>query len=222
MAVILSIDPGSVEAEKLAHRRAQRAAYEARPDVRARRRAQMAANEARPETIAARAAQRRKPGYKAGRAAYAARPDQRAKKREFDSSPEAKAKRAEYRMRPEVRARQAKHEAERNSTIHGNLHSRMSRSVRWCLGTGKSGKRWPDLVGYTVEQLKQHLERQFLKGMTWENRGKWHIDHIVPVSHFTFDHSSDPAFRAAWALTNLRPLWAKENQQKSDKRTVLI
>ena len=67
-----------------------------------------------------------------------------------------------------------------------------------------------------------HLERQFLPGMTWGNRGEWHIDHIVPLASFTFTSPDDPEFRAAWALTNLRPLWAKDNIRKSAKRTHLI
>ena len=102
------------------------------------------------------------------------------------------------------------------------INRRMSAGVNGSLRDGKGGKSWQDLVPYTLEELMAHLERQFLPGMTWENRGKWHIDHVVPLASFNFTSPDDPEFRAAWALTNLRPLWAKDNIRKSAKRTHLI
>lgn len=88
----------------------------------------------------------------------------------------------------------------------------------------KGDVSWPEMVEYTAEELKNHLERQFLKGMKWENYGKygWHVDHIVPVSDFNFTSSEDPEFKACWALGNLRPLWSKENHSKHAKRTHLL
>ena len=62
-----------------------------------------------------------------------------------------------------------------------------------------------------------HLEKQFLSGMTWDNYGDWHIDHIIPKSSFKYASFEDPEFRECWSLSNLRPLWGKENIQKSDK-----
>ena len=90
------------------------------------------------------------------------------------------------------------------------------------LRDGKKGRSWEALVGYTVEDLMRHLERQFSKGMTWGNRGEWHIDHIVPLKSFTFISPDEPEFKAAWALTNLRPLWGKENIRKNAKRLHLL
>ena len=71
------------------------------------------------------------------------------------------------------------------------------------------------LVGCPIESLFQHLEKQFQEGMTWENRGKWHIDHIRPC--YTFDLSQPEQQRACFHYTNLRPLWAKDNLSR--KRT---
>lgn len=80
-----------------------------------------------------------------------------------------------------------------------------------------------DALGYTREQLITHIERQFLPGMTWKNYGrKWHLDHIVPLSAFDITSTDCPDFRVAWALTNLRPLWASDNIRKRDKRTHLL
>jgi 5-methylcytosine-specific restriction endonuclease McrA len=78
------------------------------------------------------------------------------------------------------------------------------------------------LLGYSLPELREHLERQFVRGMSWEKIGDWHIDHILPLSSFTATSADDPEVRRAWALTNLRPLWAKENMQKSDSRAFLI
>lgn len=89
-------------------------------------------------------------------------------------------------------------------------------------GSGKGGKGWQQLVGYTATDLKRHLERQFIKGMSWDNYGEWHVDHIIPVASFTFTTPDDPDFKACWALTNLRPLWSGDNIRKSDNRLHLI
>ena len=58
--------------------------------------------------------------------------------------------------------------------------------------------------------------------MGWHNMGEWHIDHIVPVSSFTITSADDADFKACWALTNLRPMWADENRSKGDKRLTLL
>jgi Uri superfamily endonuclease len=98
----------------------------------------------------------------------------------------------------------------------------MSAGVKDSLRDGKNGRSWEALVGYTVRELMQHLERQFVKTMSWSNRHKWHIDHIQPLASFTFTSAEDPEFQAAWALTNLRPLWKPANLSKSGKRTLLL
>jgi hypothetical protein len=89
-------------------------------------------------------------------------------------------------------------------------------------GSTKGGRSWESILGYTANDLRAHLERQFARGMSWDNYGDWHVDHIVPVVQFSFDSADDPEFRACWALTNLRPLWAKANLSKNRRRTHLI
>lgn len=112
--------------------------------------------------------------------------------------------------------------AEYASNPKARVSRNMSNNIRYCIGRKKNGARWESLVGYTLSDLTSHLERQFVRGMSWDNYGEWHIDHILPIAGFEFETASDPEFRAAWALSNLRPLWARENQSKSAKRTVLI
>lgn len=77
-----------------------------------------------------------------------------------------------------------------------------------------------DLLGYSVDDLVAHLERQFLPGMSWSNMHEWHIDHIVSLS--SLGVASEEDARRAWCLSNLRPLWASENLKKRDKRTHLL
>jgi len=67
-------------------------------------------------------------------------------------------------------------------------------------------------LGYTTLAFKDHIERQFAKGMTWENRAEWHVDHIIPLASFDLSRSSERS--AANALSNLRPIWAEENMTK--------
>ena len=79
----------------------------------------------------------------------------------------------------------------------------------------KKAAKTEDLLGCTVAEARAHLEAQFLPGMTWDNHGEWHIDHIRPCASFDF---SDPAQqRECSHYTNLQPLWAKDNLSKSDK-----
>lgn len=70
------------------------------------------------------------------------------------------------------------------------------------------------LVGCSLFRLKQHIESQFKEGMSWENHGLygWHIDHIVPCSHFDFTKKEDQY--KCFNYKNLQPLWAEENLSK--------
>jgi len=99
------------------------------------------------------------------------------------------------------------------------LQSSMSGGIGRSLKDGKSGRHWEHLVGYSIEDLKNHLESQFTKGMNWGNYGKhgWHIDHIRPVSDFNFVSPDDPDFKVCWSLWNLQPMWGKKNMSKGSK-----
>jgi len=90
----------------------------------------------------------------------------------------------------------------------------MSAQLRRNLSGNKCFRRWETFVGYTINELKQHLESKFKTGMSWENIGKWHIDHIVPISFFKYDKPEDQEFKYCWSLHNLQPLWARENLSK--------
>ncbi|MCX6865650.1 MAG: hypothetical protein NTV46_05415 [Verrucomicrobia bacterium] len=72
-----------------------------------------------------------------------------------------------------------------------------------------------DLVGCSPEHLIDHLQSQFQIGMTWENYGEWHIDHIRPCNSFDLQCADEQ--RACFHYTNLQPLWGRENILKGDK-----
>lgn len=132
----------------------------------------------------------------------------------------------EYRKiwsaRPETKEAFRKRAAERRSTPAGTLKNRIGVSLLRVLRGGKGGRRTEALIGYPISELKQHLERQFVNGMTWANMGQWHIDHIVPLASFDISGPDDPELRRAWALPNLRPLWAADNLAKRDQRVTLL
>lgn len=69
-------------------------------------------------------------------------------------------------------------------------------------------------LGCTVSELWDHLQLGFTPGMTRENYGEWHVDHIKPLVKFNLN---DPAQLAeACHYSNLQPLWAAENCRKRD------
>jgi len=121
----------------------------------------------------------------------------------------------------EAKAAQKRANESARKKPHYRCHARISQGVRNSLRGTKAQKTF-DALDYSCQELIAHIERQFVDGMSWENMGKWHIDHIVPVSSFVFESEHCLEFKRAWALTNLRPLWAQENQIKHAKRVFLI
>lgn len=73
------------------------------------------------------------------------------------------------------------------------------------------------LLGYSIEELMQHLERLFTEGMTWDNYGEWHVDHKLPMNSFKFESTDDIGFKECWKLSNLQPLWGPDNLSKGTK-----
>jgi hypothetical protein len=113
-------------------------------------------------------------------------------------------------------------EQRRRTSPKTKVSESVSSQIRQSLKAAKGGRHWESLVGYSLSELAAHLERQFVSGMTWNNYGKWHIDHIVPVSSFEFSSAEDEGFRRCWRLSNIRPLWATDNVYKGAKRIFLL
>lgn len=108
-------------------------------------------------------------------------------------------------------------------TAEGRINGRVRAGIRRSLLGAKLKKGLPEMVGYSVDQLLDHLRRQLPKGLSIpEDLGRLHIDHIVPLCAFSFRTMDDPEFKAAWALTNLRPILAEDNLRKGGRRTHLL
>lgn len=87
-----------------------------------------------------------------------------------------------------------------------NLRSVFSRK-----GYKKDSKSY-QLLGAEWNVVKEHFESLFQEGMTWDNQGEWHIDHIIPVSL----GNTEQEIKELCHYKNLQPLWAKDNWDKSD------
>lgn len=70
-----------------------------------------------------------------------------------------------------------------------------------------------NIIGVELDQLKKYLESKFKSGMSWENYGEWHIDHIIPLS----TAKTEEELINLCHYTNLQPLFARENIIKSNK-----
>ena len=72
-----------------------------------------------------------------------------------------------------------------------------------------------EILGADWDVVKRYFESKFLDGMSWDNQGEWHIDHILPISTAV---TEEDVLRLNH-YTNLQPLWAEDNIKKSDVLT---
>lgn len=122
----------------------------------------------------------------------------------------------EYRNTESARKYKREYESNKkkndiNHKIACNLRSRLYQAL---MKNQKVGSAVDDL-GCSIEELKKHLENQFQEGMTWDNYGKWHIDHIKPLANY--DLTNRIIFLELCSYKNLQPLWLKDNLSKSNK-----
>jgi hypothetical protein len=95
--------------------------------------------------------------------------------------------------------------------VIGRLRCRIRSAIN---GKGwQKNKSTGEMIGCSKEEFARHIESKFEPGMTWENRAKWHIDHIVPLS----SASSVCELERLNHFANLRPMWAEENLRKGSK-----
>jgi len=142
---------------------------------------------------------------------YASIPNNKKRKRERGRVWER-----EYSKRPEVRERI---NAKDRKAYAENPQVRLRRRVKNALKDAMDGAErmliTKDIIGCSMKELKEHLESLFQPGMSWDNHGKWHIDHIIPKS--LFDHTDETQLKLCWNYTNLQPLWAPDNLRKGAK-----
>ena len=95
--------------------------------------------------------------------------------------------------------------------IH-NMRNRLRKAVK---GYGDKYDTTMNLVGCDSTKLREYIEAKFTEGMTWENQGDWHIDHIQPCC--SFDLTDEEEQKKCFHYTNLQPLWAADNLKKGGK-----
>jgi len=98
---------------------------------------------------------------------------------------------------------------------------------------GKKSNSILNYLPYTINELLIHLESKFESWMSWDNWGvynsnswddndpstwTWQIDHIIPHSKFCYSSMNSVEFTKCWALSNLRPLSAKQNIMDGDRK----
>ena len=98
--------------------------------------------------------------------------------------------------------------------INVMLYAKLKRGIYRCLGDKARYSNWSSYLGYTIDELREHIEKRFTYGMSWENRHDWHIDHIVPLCAFEIESVDSAEFRACFGLHNLRPVWPDDNRDK--------
>ena len=104
-------------------------------------------------------------------------------------------------------------------TPMNKLTKRISSGIRKSLRKNSIPKKQNafSYLTFNVHDLRRHLESQFTDGMSWDNMSEWHIDHIRPISSFSYTSTDCEDFKKCWALNNLQPLWAKDNISKNNK-----
>ena len=90
----------------------------------------------------------------------------------------------------------------------------VSVQISVALKGNKGGRSWESVVGYTLEDLKNHLinHPSWERKMNLDNYGLWEIDHVRPKAKFDF--RSEDELRQCWSLRNIQPLWARENRSE--------
>lgn len=128
----------------------------------------------------------------------------------------AKAKSLREKNPDHYREYHRKQETEKRKDPAYKLKQRISIRINAMMKNGKAGKTTEEILGYTAQELRVHIEKQFKDGMTLDAlmRGEIHIDHKRPIASFHITSIDDPDFKICWGLKNLQPLWAFDNVSK--------
>jgi hypothetical protein len=129
---------------------------------------------------------------------------------------EVRKKRKEYYYENKEKERR-KNDLWRNKKMKTDGFFRMKKRLRERIRAffkGKSiGKKTKEIVGLDYEEFKNYITNKFTEGMSWENYGEWHLDHIIPLC----EAKNTEDLLKLNHYTNLQPLWAKDNLIKNRK-----
>jgi hypothetical protein len=124
-----------------------------------------------------------------------------------------------YRQENKNKLRKQKRDWEKNSIKH-KIANNLRRRIHHLLKGESKSSHSLDLLGCSVEFLQQYLSEKFQEGMTWNNYGQWHIDHVIPCA--SFDLNDPNQQKQCFHYTNLQPLWAIDNLKKSKNMNTRI
>lgn len=99
-----------------------------------------------------------------------------------------------------------------NFAILLRVRSRINHVMWKARKTGIKSADTITLLGCSVGDYMNYLERLFVPGMTWDNRRLWHIDHIQPLAKF--DLTNPTQQQIAFHYRNTQPLWKLDNLRK--------
>lgn len=136
------------------------------------------------------------------------------KQREYAGKNKARIKEASRRRQPRFnKLRREKYRNNPSYRLRSIVGSRISNLVSQ-RRADKAGRTMV-LIGCDIEFLRGYLQARFLKGMSWENYGEWHIDHRIPCAKF--DLREPEQQRQCFHYSNLRPMWGPDNLAKGGK-----
>lgn len=134
----------------------------------------------------------------------------------YRNSEKGKLNKGRHKKTPEYREQQRIYAFNRRKT---NALYKLKKTLRNRTRLALKRKRWAnnsrlqDYIGCSLPDLKLHIERQFQPGMSWNNHGSWHIDHIIPLD----SAETAEAMYKLCHFTNLQPLWSTDNLKKGSK-----
>jgi len=81
----------------------------------------------------------------------------------------------------------------------------IKQSIIRSIKKNRDGYIWERVLGFTLQDLKKHLELLFEDGMDWNNYGTWGIALIIPKSYYHYNGINNE-FKKCWSLKNMYPL----------------
>ena len=100
-----------------------------------------------------------------------------------------------------------------SNKLKANLRKRLSTLLR--MSIVRKTEQTLDLLGLSMPEFMTYLESKFTEGMSFENYGKWHLDHIIPCYHFDLTKIQDR--KKCFHYSNIQPMWAIDNLKKNKR-----
>lgn len=128
------------------------------------------------------------------------------------------------KMSPEAKLKKNAKRRERKRSdpewaMADRLRKRVGRAIR-DYAPGMKLRQTAQYLGCTMDEFMMHIESQFLDGMSWDNRDKWHLDHIRPCVLYNLNNLEEQ--QACFHWSNMQPLWAIDNIKKHAKYETIL